>query len=33
VGTAVQENGVWKVSDSTLCGLLGLLGTAKVPGC
>ncbi len=33
VGTAVFEDGVWKVSDSTLCGLLGLLGGAKIPGC
>lgn len=33
VGTAVNENGVWKVSDSTMCGLFGLMGGAKVPGC
>lgn len=33
VGTAVFEDGVWKVSDVTLCGLLGLMGGAKVPGC
>jgi len=33
VGTAVFENGVWKVSDSTMCGLFGLMGGAKIPGC
>jgi hypothetical protein len=33
VGTAVYEDGVWKVSDSTLCGVIGLIGGAKVPGC
>ena len=33
VGTAVFEDGVWKVSDSTLCGLVGLMGGPKIPGC
>jgi ABC-type glycerol-3-phosphate transport system substrate-binding protein len=33
VGDAVYENGVWKVSDKTLCGLLGLIGGPKVAGC
>ena len=32
-GTAVSEGGVWKVSDATFCGLLGLLGTKSIPGC
>jgi hypothetical protein len=32
-GTAVNENGTWKVSISTLCGLLGLLGGTAIPGC
>lgn len=32
-GTAVQEDGAWKVSDSTLCGLLALTGGAKPAGC
>jgi hypothetical protein len=33
VGDAVFENGVWKVSDKTLCGLLGLIGGPTLPGC
>lgn len=33
VGDAVFENGVWKVSDKTLCGLLGLLGGPSIPAC
>lgn len=34
VGTAVLEDGVWKVSLTTLCGLVSLMGGAtKVPGC
>jgi hypothetical protein len=32
-GTAVLEDGVWKVSDSTLCGLVALSGNTSVPGC
>lgn len=32
-GTAVFEDGTWKVSISTLCGLLGLLGGSTIPGC
>ncbi|MFC5906128.1 hypothetical protein [Streptacidiphilus monticola] len=34
-GHSVQHNGVWQVSDSTLCGLLKLSGSsaAAVPGC
>lgn len=33
-GTAVLENGTWKVSDQTLCGLLTLAAPGqKVPGC
>jgi ABC-type glycerol-3-phosphate transport system substrate-binding protein len=33
VGTAVYEDGVWKISASTLCGLLGLTGGTQIPGC
>jgi hypothetical protein len=33
VGTAVFEDGVWKISASTLCGLLGLTGGTQIPGC
>lgn len=35
VGQAVLENGAWKVSDGTLCGLLGLAVAPgkKIPGC
>lgn len=33
VGDAVYEDGVWKVSDKTLCGLLGLLGGPSIPAC
>jgi hypothetical protein len=29
VGTAVYQNGAWKVSDATLCGLLALAGVAS----
>ncbi|WP_052432946.1 hypothetical protein [Streptacidiphilus carbonis] len=33
-GKAVQEGGVWKVADATLCGLVKLnSGGAAVPGC
>jgi ABC-type glycerol-3-phosphate transport system substrate-binding protein len=32
-GTAIFEDGVWKVSVSTLCGLLDLMGGPKIPGC
>ncbi|WP_371501157.1 hypothetical protein OG871_30210 [Kitasatospora sp. NBC_00374] len=33
-GQAVLENGTWKVSTSTLCGLVSLSGnTSPVPGC
>lgn len=32
-GTAVNEDGVWKVSDSTFCGLLALTGGPKPAGC
>lgn len=33
-GKAVLENGTWKVSDTTLCGLVGLSNGGKpVPGC
>ncbi|MEY9928496.1 hypothetical protein ABH926_003135 [Catenulispora sp. GP43] len=32
-GTAVLEDGTWKVSDSTLCGLVALTGNPNVPGC
>lgn len=33
-GKAVQESGVWKVADATLCGLVKLnSGGAAVPGC
>ena len=30
-GTAVYENGVWKVGDATLCGLLHLVPGGSVP--
>jgi hypothetical protein len=30
-GTAVYENGVWKVGDASLCGLLGLVPGGKKP--
>lgn len=34
VGTAVLEGGVWKVSVTTLCGLVALMGGAtRIPGC
>jgi hypothetical protein len=33
VGTAVYEDGMWKVSDTTFCGLLALTGGAKPAGC
>lgn len=35
-GTAVQQNGTWKVSDSTLCALIAMSGNARasaIPGC
>ena len=32
-GKAVLENGTWKVSDATLCGLVALTGNTKLPGC
>ncbi|WP_206440324.1 hypothetical protein [Streptomyces scabichelini] len=33
-GTAVEQDGVWKVSVKTLCGLVGLSGNASpLPGC
>jgi hypothetical protein len=33
-GTAVEQDGVWKVSVKTLCGLVGLSGNASpIPGC
>jgi hypothetical protein len=33
VGTAVYEDGTWKVSDTTFCGLLALTGGPKPSGC
>lgn len=33
VGTAVYEDGAWKVSDTTFCGLLALAGGPKPAGC
>jgi hypothetical protein len=33
VGDAVFENGVWKVSVKTLCGLLGLIGGPSIAAC
>jgi hypothetical protein len=33
VGTAVYEDGGWKVSDTTFCGLLALTGGPKPSGC
>jgi ABC-type phosphate transport system substrate-binding protein len=32
-GTAVLQDGVWKVSDATLCGLLTLSGDTSIHGC
>ncbi|MFI5527667.1 hypothetical protein ACIA8O_03820 [Kitasatospora sp. NPDC051853] len=32
-GKAVLENGTWKVSTATLCGLLAQSGATAVPGC
>lgn len=32
-GQAVLQDGTWKVSDSTLCGLVALTGNTKLPGC
>ncbi|WP_228022529.1 hypothetical protein [Streptomyces acidicola] len=32
-GTAVEQNGTWKVSVKTLCGLIKLSGQRSVPGC
>ncbi|POX47322.1 hypothetical protein C3489_29960 [Streptomyces sp. Ru71] len=35
-GTAIQESGTWKVSDSTLCALIAMSGNASasaIPGC
>ncbi|MFD2685882.1 hypothetical protein ACFS5L_13675 [Streptomyces phyllanthi] len=33
-GTAVEQDGTWKVSVKTLCGLVGLSGNAsQLPGC
>ncbi|SPF01479.1 hypothetical protein SMA5143A_2209 [Streptomyces sp. MA5143a] len=32
-GTAVEQDGTWKVSVKTLCGLVGLSGASAVPGC
>ncbi|MFF2653452.1 hypothetical protein [Streptomyces sp. NPDC058045] len=32
-GTAVKQNNVWKVSDSTLCSLVQLAGGPKPAGC
>ena len=32
-GQAVLDNGVWKVSKSTLCGLVQLSGNSALPGC
>jgi hypothetical protein len=33
VGTAVYEDGAWKVSDTTFCGLLALTGGQTPQGC
>jgi len=33
VGTAVYEDGAWRVSDTTFCGLLALTGGPKPAGC
>ncbi|MEW2397584.1 hypothetical protein [Streptomyces sp. NPDC046862] len=32
-GTSVEQDGTWKVSVKTLCGLVGLSGNASAPGC
>ncbi|MER6090140.1 hypothetical protein [Streptomyces bluensis] len=32
-GTAVEQNGTWKVSAKTLCGLIKLSGHRSAPGC
>ncbi|MER5635640.1 hypothetical protein ABT095_01645 [Kitasatospora sp. NPDC002227] len=32
-GTAVLDNGTWKVSRSSLCGLVTLSGATALPGC
>ncbi|MFI8964158.1 hypothetical protein ACIGO8_18815 [Streptomyces sp. NPDC053493] len=32
-GTSVLQNGTWKVSVQTLCGLVQLSGASRVPGC
>ncbi|MBF9071135.1 hypothetical protein [Streptacidiphilus fuscans] len=33
-GQSVNENGIWKVADTTLCGLLQLkAGSTPIPGC
>ncbi|GAA2156521.1 hypothetical protein GCM10009760_57570 [Kitasatospora kazusensis] len=32
-GRAVLDNGTWKVSSSTLCGLVTLSGATGLPGC
>jgi hypothetical protein len=32
-GKAVQQGGVWKVADATLCGLVALTGNTQLPGC
>ncbi|UUS34711.1 hypothetical protein NRO40_05545 [Streptomyces changanensis] len=32
-GTAVYQDGIWKVSRSTLCALVKISGNAAVPGC
>ncbi|MGW0365622.1 hypothetical protein [Streptomyces sp. NPDC002990] len=32
-GTAVLQDGVWKVSAKTLCGLVKISGNTAVPGC
>ncbi|OKI12857.1 hypothetical protein A6A07_16510 [Streptomyces sp. CB03911] len=32
-GQAVLDNGTWKISRSTLCGLVQQTGTTAIPGC
>jgi hypothetical protein len=32
-GQAVLDGGTWKVSTSTLCGLVAQAGSSAVPGC
>ncbi|MFD0530864.1 hypothetical protein ACFQ1I_36185 [Kitasatospora arboriphila] len=32
-GQAVLDNGTWKVSTSTLCGLVAQAGGSAIPGC